>query len=674
MPGHGQEGATMAEEHVGLPENARRVLKSGEKYVPLIPSNENVPEVTFRSVFLGIIMCIVFSAAIAYLTLKIGTGLEAAIPIAILAVGVSYLFKRKSTLLENVIIIAIGSTSGIVTGGAVFVLPALYVMGLDQYTNIFQLFLIPFLGAVLGVMLLIPLRRYFVADMHGKFPFPEATATAEILVAGKKGGKDAMVLVYTMVIGAIYDLFCISLRAWKEVFSTDTINLFNPLTNKYKAVFSNDTGAAITAMGYIIGIEYTLMMAAGGVLSSFVLVPMIAYFGDLGGGTTFAAMSAGDIYAKYARMIGIGSIFMAGIIAIIKFIPIIYKSTVEGLGDVIRSRSKNAGAKVERTARDIPMPLVLALTIIDLVVIWLYFRYSVLTGQANPFILASIGLASTFILAFLFNSVSAYAIATISTTPISGMTMLTLLITIIVMTKAGLVGKEGMVATLLVGGVVCTALSMSGSLITQLKISYWFGSTPKKIQFANIFGSIIAAVITASVMVILAKVYGYAPSPEHPHPLPAPQANAMAAVIGSFMSTGAPWVLYAIGAVIAILVEMLGVAPLAVGLGLYLPLEINFPLLVGATVAWLVKKSTKGDDKLAAKYNERGTLVSSGLVAGGAIIGVITALIRWIEQEKGISILPDFANDGYWGNWIGLGMIILLCAYMYWDSKRVKVD
>ncbi|PIR17415.1 MAG: oligopeptide transporter, OPT family [Deltaproteobacteria bacterium CG11_big_fil_rev_8_21_14_0_20_49_13] len=663
----------MAEEHVGLPENARRELKPGEKYVPMIKSGDDVAEVTFRSVFLGIIMCIIFSAAIAYLTLKIGTGLEAAIPIAILSVGISYMFKRRNTLLENVMIIAIGSTSGIITGGAVFVLPALYVMGLDQYTNTFQLFLIPFLGSVLGVMLLIPLRRYFVADMHGKFPFPEATATAEILVAGRKGGRDALVLVYTMLIGGVYDLFCVSLRAWRETFSTDIIGSCSILTNKFKVVFSNSTGAAITAMGYIIGIRYTLMMATGGILSSFVLVPMIAYFGDLGGGTTFAAMSAGDIYSKYARMIGIGSIFMAGILAIIKFIPIIYKSTVEGLGDVIRSRSKHGGERVaERTERDIPMTLVLFLTIVDLIVIWCYFRYSVLTGQSNPFVLASIGLVSTFLLTFLFNSVSAYAIATISTTPISGMTMLTLLITIIVMAKAGVTGKEGMVAALLVGGVVCTALSMSGSLITQLKISYWFGATPKKVQIANIFGSVIAAAVTASIMVLLAKVYGYAPSPEHPHPLPAPQANAMAAVIGSFMSTGAPWFLYAVGAVIAVLMEMLGVAPLAVGLGLYLPLEINFPLLVGATVSWLVGKTAKKDEVLEARYTERGTLVSSGLVAGGALIGVVTALIRWIEQEKNLHILPDLANDGYWGNWLGLGMVMLLCYYMFWDARRVK--
>ncbi len=660
------------EEHIGLPENARRELAPGEKYEPLIKSSENVQEVSLRSVIIGIIMCIVFSGAIAYLTLKIGTGLEAAIPIAILSVGLSFLFKRRSTLLEHIIIIAIGSTSGIITGGAVFVLPALYVMGLDAYTNLFQLFFIPFLGACLGVMLLIPLRRYFVADMHGKYPFPEATATAEILVTGKKGGRDALVLVYTMLIGGVYDLFAVTLRGWRETFSTDTIDLFAPLTTKFKAVFSSSTTAAITAMGYIIGIEYTLMMAAGGILGTLVLIPLIAHLGVISGNQEIIAMSAGDIYGKYTRMIGIGSIFMAGIIAIIKFIPIIYKSTIKGLKDAIVSTAKHSGEATPRTERDIPMALVIPIVVIVLAVIWFYFRYAVLVGQANPFVLASIGLVSTFVLAFLFNSVSAYAIATISTTPISGMTLLTLLITIILMNYIGVSGKEGMVATLLVGGVVCTALSMSGSLITQMKISYWFGATPRKVEIANIFGSIIAAIVTASIMVVLAKVYGFAPSPEHPNPLPAPQANAMAAVISSFMSDGAPWLLYAIGAIIAVLMEMLGVAPLAVALGIYLPLDINFPLLVGAFVSWLVQKSAGKDSRRAARYNERGTLVSSGLVAGAAIVGVLSSLVRWVEQERNIKIFPDFANDGYWGNWMGLAMVIALCAYMFIDARRVR--
>lgn len=663
----------MAEEHLGLPENARRELKPGEKYVPMVPSTESAPEVTFRSIFLGLIMCIIFSAAITYLTLKTGNGIEAAIPVAILAVGASYAFKRRSSMLENINIIAIGSTSGIVGGGVVFVMPALFVMGLDQYTNIFQLFFIPLLGCVLGVMFLIPLRRYFVADMHGKYPFPEGTATTEILVAGKKGGRDAIVLIYTMAIGATYDFFAVTLRAWRETFSTEMIDSFAPLTNKFKAVFSNSTTAALTAMGYIVGINFCLMMAVGGLLSTLVFVPMIAHFGDMGGGTKFAEMAAGDIFSQYARFIGIGAIFMAGILAIIKFIPIIYRSTVGGIKEAFFAKGKHLeGVVVERSDKDIPMWLVLPILIVTLVCTWLYFRYSVLAGQSNPFVLACAGLVITFLLSFLFASVSAYAIATISIMPLSGMIMLTLLITSLVMSKLGIVGRQGMLATLLVGGVVCAALSMAGSLITQMKICYWIGATPKKVQISNILSSGVAAIVTALVIVLLAKVYGFSPSPEHPHPLPAPQANAMAAVIGSVMSTGAPWFLYLLGAVVAFLMNMLKISPIAVGLGLYLPLEINFPMLVGAFVSWLVARSAGSDEKKAGKFNERGTLVSSGLVAGAALMGVIASLIQYVEGEKGISILPDFANDGYWGNWLGLAMLVLLCAYMFWDARRVK--
>ena len=658
-------------QHLGLPENARRQLAPGEKYVPLVTAAEKVAEVTWRSVILGLIMCVVFSGAITYLTLKIGNGLEAAIPISILAVGLSLAFRRPSTILENVIIISIGSTSGIVAGGAVFVLPALYVMGLEKHTKLFQLFFIPFLGSVLGVMLLIPLRRYFVSDMHGQFPFPEATATTEVLVASKKGGRDALVLVYTMLIGGVYDFLSGTLKAWRETFSTELIGSFGTLTNKFKAVFSTSTGAAITAMGYIVGIEYCAMMAAGGILSTLVLVPLIAYFGDLSGGTRFAAMAASDIYSGYSRMIGIGAIFMAGIIAIIKFIPIIYKSTVEGLAKALKAQSGHGG-RSERTDRDIPMSLVIGLTLVTLTAIWFYFRYSVLSGQANPFVLASAGLGSTLLLAFLFNSVSAYAIATISVTPISGMTMLTLLLTTIMMTKAGLVGPEGMVATLLVGGVVCTALSMSGSLITQMKISYWVGATPSRLQWANVAGSVVASIVTAAVIIILAHTYGFNKTPEFPHPLPAPQANAMAAVIGSIMSTGAPWFLYAMGALISVVMEMLGISPLAFALGMYLPLDINFPMLVGGTVSWLVQKSAGKDKRLAAQYNERGTLISSGLVAGGALVGVLAALIKWVEKEHGVRILHDFANDGYGGNWLALIMLLLFCLYIFWDARRVQ--
>lgn len=662
---------------VGLPENAFRELKAGEKYVPLVAAEEKAPEVTFRSVIIGIVMSAIFSASVAYLTLKIGTGIEAAIPIAIIAVGLSYVFKRRSSLPENIIIVAIGATSGIVVGGAVFTLPALYIMGVESHTSPFQLFFIPFLGCVLGVVLLIPLRRYFVADMHGKLPFPEATATTEILVAGKKGGRDARVLAYAMVIGGIYDFLAIILRAWRETFSTEMIGAFSALTTKAKAVFSVNTGAAITAIGYIVGLRWAAIIATGGLFSWLVLVPLIAHFGELGGNPEIAAMSAGEIFSKYTRIIGIGGIFMAGIIGIIRSLPVMYNAFSKGFKELFESRKKHAQEekKIERTDLDIRMFGVVTLLLISLIAIFIYFRWSVLAGQPNVMTLTLIALLVTFVLAFLFNSVSARAIATIGTTPISGMTMMTLVIACLLLVKAGLSGPGGMVSALLIGGVVCTALSMSGSLVTQFKISYWLGATPRWIEWANIVGSIVAAVITSYVIVMLSQVYGFAPSPAHPNPLPAPQANAMAAVIqGIMVSAQAPWFLYAIGMMIALLMEIVGVSPLAFALGMYLPLDLTFPMLVGALISTAVKKSTKGE-KLSEKRYARGTLISSGLIAGGALAGVLGAFMQWMGQEVlHTEFLPDFKNVGAFGNWMGLVMLILLCGYIYWDSLRARQE
>lgn len=661
----------------GLPANAFRELNEGEVYQPLIGTNERVREISIRSVIIGIIMAAVFSGSIAYLTLKIGTGLEAAIPIAIIAVGLSYVFRRRSTLLENIMIVAIGSTSGIVVGGAVFTLPALYIMGLDGHTNLFQLFFIPMLGSIMGVILLIPLRRYFVSEMHGKLPFPEATATTEILVAGRKGGRDARVLAYTMLIGGVYDFVATALGGWRDVFTTQMIGACDVLTHKIKAVFSLSTGAAITAMGYIIGLRYASIMMAGSALSWFVLVPLFAHIDATIGSGSMASLSGEDIFAANVRMIGIGGIFMAGMIGIVKSLPVMYRAFGAGIKELFASK-KDRLQEVQalpRTERDIRMYAAVLILIATLIGLFLYFLFSVLKGQPDPISLAFIALVVTFVLGFLFNFVSAYAIATISTTPISGMTLMTLVIACILLIKAGLSGESGMVSALLIGGVVCTALSMSGSLITQLKVSYWLGATPRRVEWANIGGSAIAAIICSLVIIMLAKVYGFAPSPEHQNPLPAPQANAMAAVISGLMKGGgAPWFLYAMGALIAILMELVGVAPLAFALGMYLPFDLVAPMFVGAVVAWAVKRGAP-TQAIAERRHARGTLVSSGLIAGGALMGVIGAFIEWLGAEVvGHDILPNVGNTGAFGNWMGLAMLVLLCLYMFWDSRRVEMD
>lgn len=672
----------------GLPSNAYRELEHGEKYVPIVPAEMKVLEFSFRSIFFGILMTILFSGAAAFLGLKIAQVFEAAIPIAILAVGIGSIYRRKSTILENVIIQSIGAASGLVVAGAIFTLPALFILGLDKLTNLFQLFMVAALGGIMGVFFLVPLRRYFVADQHGKLPFPEATATTEILVAGAKGGSQAKVLAVAAVIGGAYDFLSIAMRAWSEEFTTAMVGSLSFLTEKVKMVFSINTSAAVMGLGYIVGIRYATIIACGSFLSWFVLIPLFNHIGTtigpvVAGGAglilppadvPIATMTAEQIFKNYVRYIGIGGIFAAGIIGILKSLPIIVQAFTKGFREMFASRKAHEGERVvERTQHDIPMAIITAGILVLVVVTWIFFRYSVVEGQANPFVLSLIALAVAFVISFLFTTVSARAIAIVGINPVSGMTLMTLIISSLILIAAGLSGEHGMVAALLIGGVVCTALAMAGGTITDLKIGYWIGSTPSRQQWCKVLGTIFAAGTVALVIMLLNKVYGFAPTPEHPNPLPAPQANAMAAVIKGVMAAkGAPWMLYAIGAIIAVVVNMMGIAPLAFALGMYIPLSLNTPILVGALVAKWVEMSAGPDTNLANRRRERGTLIASGFIAGGALLGVVGAVIKYIESETGRTILHDFANDGILGNWLSIIMLIVICMYVYIDATRAK--
>ncbi len=659
----------------GLPENAFRELAEGEVYRPVVPADARVREVTPYTITYGIIMAVLFSAAAAYLALKVGQGIETAIPIAILAIGYSTLAKLRSPLLQNVNVIVIGATSGIVVAGAVFTLPALYVLGIDHLTSPFQLFVVPFFGCVLGVLFLIPFRRYFVADMHGQLPFPEGTATTEILMAGESGGRQAIVLVIAALVGGIYDFLAVSMHAWKEDFTTAMIGFCGPLTHKAKAVFSMNTSAAILGLGYIIGVRYAAIIFAGSMLSWFVLVPLLAAIGLPPGPdglpVSAAGLGAEDIFFDHVRFIGIGGIFAAGLIGILKLTPVIWSALTSGMADIFRSRSKGAAPSTQRTDLDIRMSTVLGLLALTVVLLWLYFRFSVLDGLPNATYVSLIALTITLVISFLFASVSARAVAMIGVTPISGMTLMTLVVTCIVLIKAGVGGEAGMLAVLLVGGVVCTALSMTATLVTEFKIGYWLGATPRTIQWGNILGCAVSGVAVSFAIILLAHTYGFAPGPLHPNPMPAPQPNAMAAVIESLMvSESAPWMLYGVGAVIAVIVEMLGISGLAFALGMYLPIELNSPILLGALVAHFVRKSGGDDEELGRKRNERGTLIASGFIAGGALMGVVGAVFVYLDSEFGISLIPDLANNGAFGNWLGLVLVLLLCGYIYWDACR----
>jgi putative OPT family oligopeptide transporter len=675
-----------------LPDNAFRPLEAGERYEPVVAAAEIVPEITVRSVAQGFFWSVVFSAAATYIALKLGQGIESAIPISIHAVGFSvfavrFLQARASSLLENVNVLAIGATSGIIAGGSVFTMPAVYILGLEGRSSFFQIFLVPLLGAFLGVFFLAPFRRYFVRDLHGRLPYPEARATTEILVAGKRGGRSAVVLSYSAVVAAVFDFVGPSMKGWAENFSTGAIGALAGFTSQVKAVFTMNTSAAVLGLGYIMGLDYAAIIMAGSMVSFFVLVPLFAYLGQFvtgaisAGAEPLRSLPPEDIFRLYVRPIGIGGIFAAGILSILKMAPVIGQATRQALGEVIRLARGKGTAEEVRTDRALPMSVNLLGIALTGLAVFLYFRFSVLAGEPRAFTLAAVATGLALVIAFLFAAVSAWAIAMISITPISGMTLTTLIVTAIVMAALGLSGAAGMLQVLLIGGVVCTALSMSGSLVTQYKIGYWLGATPRRIEVGNLVGSVAAAAATTAVILLMAKVYGFAPGPGHPNPLPAPQPNAMAAVLRGVMGTaGAPWLLYGLGAVFAVAAEMCSVSGLAFALGMYLPMELNSPLVLGAAIAWLLKRSAP-DPALAKARHDKGTLIASGFIAGGALVGVLAALLKFVEDAAHVTIVPDLtlvAALGLgpllaaWGNWIGLAVFLALGAGVYWDSFREK--
>jgi putative OPT family oligopeptide transporter len=669
----------MTQPELRLPENAYRELEEGESYTPVLADEKGVLEVTLRSIGVGLAMGILFSAAAAYIALKLGQGIESAIPISILAIGFSALLARRSTLLENVNILAIGATSGVVVGGSVFTMPAIYVLELQGRSSFFQIFIVPFLGAVLGVLFLIPFRRYFVSEMHGKLPFPEGTAITEILMTGERGGQQAKVLVSAMGLGFVFDLVALTFKAWRDVFTTAKVEALDVLTHKVKAVFAINTSAAVLGLGYIIGVRYASIICAGSFLAYFVLVPLVAWLGaSIPGAITeglgpIADMEAEDIFVNYVRYIGIGGIFMAGILSIIKMSPVMVQAIGKAVAEIRKMVSGGLQRDERRIDSDIPMGMVVAGTVLVSVAIWLYFRFSVLASTHAPTKLATLALILTLVISFLFAAVSAWAVAMISVTPISGMTLTTLIVAAVLLAKLGLTGPEGMLATLLIGGVVCTALSMTGTLVTEFKVAHWLGATPRRIQWSNILAAAVSSVTVTAAIMLFASTKGYVVSDVHPDPMPAPQANAMAAVIGSVMSTAeAPWLLYGVGAVIALIVEMLGISALAFALGMYLPIELNSPILFGAIVAWSVRRRSPDETAQKAR-NNRGTLIASGLIAGGALAGVADGIMSWIADSMGKEI-SNFDNLESGGNWLGLGMFAALAAFIVWDAARARPE
>jgi len=662
----------------GLPENAYRQLEPGEEYIPVIPAGKVMPEATPYSVIWGMFYAIIFSAAAAYLGLKIGQVFEAAIPIAILAVGLSFMMGRKNALSENVIIQSIGSSSGVIVAGAIFTIPGLYILGIEA--SFFQIFLASMFGGFLGILYLIPFRKYFVKDMHGEFPFPEATATTEVLVAGETGGKQAKILVKALLVGGLYDFMVSGFGFWKEIASTRAFGWGKMLAEKVRLEFNINIGAAVMGLGYIVGLRYALIIACGSFLSWWVLVPAIYYIGQfnpepiLGAAKSISQMMPGEIFGQYVRHIGIGGIAAAGIIGVIKSRKIIFGAFKLAAKEIFGKSIDSSTEKANRCQTDIKMKWNMILIFATLIGIFAFFLIGLVSGN---FFYALVGLGIAMIISFLFTTVAARAIAIVGTNPVSGMTLMTLILSSVILVAIGLSGEEGILVALLIGGVVCTSLSMSGAFITDLKIGYWLGTTPRTQERWKFLGTILAAASVGLVILLLYKTYGFGPGG-----LEAPQASAMAAVIEPLM-TGqpAPWLLYMAGVFMAIILEFIGISPLAFALGMYLPLYLNTPILAGGIIAHLVQKSAGKDEKLKKARKEHGTLVASGFIAGGAIMGVVAAIIIYIGQNifgEGWTIMKAIGTE-HWsesdpGSWLSFLMVILLMAYMYFDSKRAKVD
>jgi putative OPT family oligopeptide transporter len=648
----------MPEERKKLHPAAFRELKAGETYEPIVPASESPFEVTIRSVGIGLLMAIIFSLASAYLALKAGQGMEPAIPIAILAVGMAGLYARRSTILENVIIQSIGAASGSVVAGAVFTIPALYMLGIK--VTFWQIFLTAFFGGCLGIFFLIPLRQFLMVKEHGKLPFPEAMATTEILVAGEGAGAQAKILIWSASVAFLFDLCVLTPKLWREIITFHSVKFGAWLESRFAMAFRVDGLAAIVGLGYIVGLKYASIIASGSFLSYLVFIPFVHFIGShltgvIPPGTIpISEMGVDDIFKNYVRLIGIGGIAGAGIMGIIRSFPSIVQSFSLGIKGIAASREGHGA--VARTDRNIGMRDVLLGIVAVAVCLFIFFRTG-LTGTS----VGLVGVAIALVISFLFTLVAARAIGLIGTNPVSGMTLVTLIITSVFLTRLGLSGENGMFVALVIGGVVCTALAVAGAFATDLKIGYWIGSTPRNQQMFKFLGVLVSAAACALAMMLLASTFEFGSQQ-----MPAPQASAMREIIVGLMGGGAgvQWILFAFGVIISVILALVGVPALAFALGMYLPIQLNTAVFLGGFLAYLVGKSSK-DEKVAKERGERGVLVASGYIAGGSIAGVVAAVIAALELDKRIpQIWPGTSIDS-WGEILGIVMVVGLATFMY---------
>lgn len=657
-----------------LAENAYRPLREGEEYHPVMSSAESPKEITAYSVGWGILMAIIFSAAAAYLGLKVGQVFEAAIPIAIIAAGLTSATKRKNALLENVMIQSIGASSGVIVAGSIFTIPAIYILQVkypEITVSFLQTFLSSLIGGALGILLLIPFRKYFVKDMHGQYPFPEATATTQVLLSSEKGGEQAKPLLISGLIGGLYDFTVTTFGAWHETISSRVLGVGTAIADKAKLVFNLNTGAAVLGLGYIIGLKYVTIICAGSILVWWILTPLMSLiwgdtmltFGDPNILTTVGMQSPEELFVNYGRNIGIGGIAMAGVISIWKSRKIMSSAVGLAKQELGRKGGVSTDNKVERTQRDLSMKTIVWGVLLAIVSMGIFFYFGVVH---HNLLWAIVGIVLTAIIAFLFTTVAANATAIVGSNPVSGMTLMTLIVASVVLVASGMNGAGGMVSALIIGLVVCTALSMAGGFITDLKIGYWLGSTPKAQESWKFLGTIVSAATVCGVIMVLNDTYGFTGD----NALSAPQANAMAAIIEPLMTgAGAKWALYGIGALLALVLTFVGIPALPFALGMFIPLQLNLPLLVGGLISWYVGSRTK-DERLNKARREKGTLLASGFIAGGALMGVISAILKMAKLD----LVLDTWQASPWSHVLTIVMYAAIIYFLIRSSKDAKVE
>jgi putative OPT family oligopeptide transporter len=652
-----------------LPENAYQPLKPGEAYTPIVPAHSMQAELTLRSVFWGVVFCVIFSVASAYSALKVGQGMDSAIPISILAIGLARLYGRRTSLLENVIITGIGAASGSLVAGAVFTIPALYILHLDPHPV--QTIFICLAGGCLGVLFLIPLRRYFVREMHGQLPFPEATAITEVLVTGEQGGSQAKLLLQATAVAGIYDFLVTTFHVWKEYLDLQFVPVIRTLADKGRMVFSFDAIGFILGLGYVMGLRSALVFCAGSILTSFVLVPIIWFIGSHTDISLYPAMipiskmTAVEIYRNYVRFIGVGAIATAGIIGILKSLRVVAGS----FGIALHAFRHGEAAHTERTDRDIPVVSLLLGVVLGAICVAVFFGRL----QVSWTVLA-LGLALTLLFSFFFTSVAANAIATTANNPASGMTMLTIIISAVVLLSFGLSGDTGMFFVMAIAGMVCTALCVSGQFITDLKAGYWLGSTPSAQEKGKFIGVIAAAITAGLTIILLAHVYqfGEAAPGDTRQILAAPQASIMKALVVGFMNNQpVAYILFGIGAMVTIVVEMLGKSSMVFALGIYLPLGLTSPILAGGIMSHLIsRRSDKAGAEQGGRIRERGLIIASGLMAGGALGGVLGASLRLFPWYREDLIQTPFYMNNPLSQSVSILLFVGLCFYVWFYSVR----